>query len=81
MTPNGLMSDSFFFAQSSVLFEGGRGIPCKQWFLQAGRYATKRIASGLEKPLFAGYEGEGRHFFTGKVPTLLTSIVDVRLSG
>ena len=24
---------------------------CEQWFLQAGRY----VASGLEKPLFAGY--------------------------
>ena len=28
-------------------------LPCEQWFLQAGRYG--RAASGLEKPLLAGY--------------------------
>ena len=28
-----------------------------------------------------GWEGEGCHFFTGKVPTLLNSILAIRLSG
>ena len=29
-------------------------VPCEQWFLQAGR-CFSRVASGLEKPLLAGY--------------------------
>ena len=33
-----------------------RRVPCEQWFLQAGRY----VASGLEKPLLAGWQRKRR---------------------
>ena len=54
----GYRNDRFFKFVSVVVLEFR--LPCEQWFLQAGRYATKDVASRLEKPLLARKIPAGR---------------------